>query len=105
MSDRKGAVREFHFVDMDDPNRYKRLKVLRACDFCRKRKVKLVSVRQHRLLRSHMADHTANRNMYHSYVGVTYHSQIREPVRTVKELGCRARFHRFVERSLSRSRG
>ncbi|KAJ2958419.1 hypothetical protein NQZ79_g5978 [Umbelopsis isabellina] len=25
---------------MDDPNRYKRLKVLRACDFCRKRKVK-----------------------------------------------------------------
>jgi hypothetical protein len=43
MSDRKGVVREFHFVDMDDPNRYKRLKVLRACDFCRKRKVKLVA--------------------------------------------------------------
>jgi hypothetical protein len=43
MGERKGIVREFHFVDMDDPNRYKRLKVLRACDFCRKRKVKLVT--------------------------------------------------------------
>ncbi|KAG2177599.1 hypothetical protein INT44_008111 [Umbelopsis vinacea] len=42
MGERKGIVREFHFVDMEDPNRYKRLKVLRACDFCRKRKVKLV---------------------------------------------------------------
>ncbi|KAI8582397.1 hypothetical protein K450DRAFT_226989 [Umbelopsis ramanniana AG] len=40
MGERKGVVREFHFVDMEDPNRYKRLKVLRACDFCRKRKVK-----------------------------------------------------------------
>ncbi|KAI9285441.1 hypothetical protein BC943DRAFT_352171 [Umbelopsis sp. AD052] len=40
MGERKGIVREFHFVDMEDPNRYKRLKVLRACDFCRKRKVK-----------------------------------------------------------------
>jgi hypothetical protein len=52
MGERKGAVREFHFVDMDDPNRYKRLKVLRACDFCRKRKVKLVSRNAMNFMRS-----------------------------------------------------
>ncbi|GAN07812.1 hypothetical protein MAM1_0177d07316 [Mucor ambiguus] len=36
---RKKAV-EYHFVDMNDPDRYKKIKVARACDFCRKRKSK-----------------------------------------------------------------
>ncbi|KAL0144540.1 Zn(2)-C6 fungal-specific transcription factor [Mucor lusitanicus] len=36
---RKKAV-EYHFVDMNDPDRYKKIKVARACDFCRKRKTK-----------------------------------------------------------------
>jgi hypothetical protein len=31
---------EFHFVDMNDPEIYKKLKVARACDFCRRRKSK-----------------------------------------------------------------
>ncbi|CAO0799913.1 unnamed protein product [Mucor circinelloides] len=36
---RKKAV-EYHFVNMNDPDRYKKIKVSRACDFCRKRKSK-----------------------------------------------------------------
>ncbi|CAO3613562.1 unnamed protein product [Mucor fragilis] len=36
---RKKAV-EYHFVDMNDPDRYKKIKVARACDFCRRRKSK-----------------------------------------------------------------
>ncbi|KAI8376996.1 hypothetical protein BD560DRAFT_349198 [Blakeslea trispora] len=37
---RKKKPVEFHFVDMNDPERYKKLKVARACDFCRRRKSK-----------------------------------------------------------------
>jgi hypothetical protein len=37
---RKKKPVEFHFVDMNDPGRYKKLKVARACDFCRRRKSK-----------------------------------------------------------------
>lgn len=37
---RKKKPVEFHFVDMNDPDRYKKLKVARACDFCRRRKSK-----------------------------------------------------------------
>ncbi|KAI7869673.1 hypothetical protein BDF14DRAFT_1879849 [Spinellus fusiger] len=37
---RKNKAVEFHFVDMHDPNRYKKLKVAQACDFCRRRKSK-----------------------------------------------------------------
>ncbi|KAI8095736.1 hypothetical protein BDF21DRAFT_406600 [Thamnidium elegans] len=37
---RKKKPVEFHFVDMNDPDRYKKLKVTRACDFCRRRKSK-----------------------------------------------------------------
>ncbi|KAI8081940.1 uncharacterized protein B0P05DRAFT_489781 [Gilbertella persicaria] len=37
---RKKKTVEYHFVDMNDPDRYKKLKVARACDFCRKRKSK-----------------------------------------------------------------
>ncbi|OBZ89516.1 hypothetical protein A0J61_02442 [Choanephora cucurbitarum] len=38
--ERKKKAIEYHFVDMNDPDRYKKLKVARACDFCRKRKSK-----------------------------------------------------------------
>ncbi|KAI9320226.1 hypothetical protein BX666DRAFT_2025231 [Dichotomocladium elegans] len=31
---------EYFFIDMNDPNRYKKLKVSQACDFCRRRKSK-----------------------------------------------------------------
>ncbi|KAI9317474.1 hypothetical protein BX666DRAFT_2026755 [Dichotomocladium elegans] len=31
---------EFFFIDMNDPGRYKKLKVAHACDFCRRRKSK-----------------------------------------------------------------
>ncbi|KAI9472195.1 MAG: hypothetical protein EXX96DRAFT_583220 [Benjaminiella poitrasii] len=37
---RKKKAVKYHFVDMNDPDRYKKLKVARACDFCRKRKSK-----------------------------------------------------------------
>ncbi|CEP10116.1 hypothetical protein [Parasitella parasitica] len=37
---RKKKTVEYHFVDMNDPDRYKKIKVARACDFCRKRKSK-----------------------------------------------------------------
>ncbi|KAI7904025.1 uncharacterized protein BX663DRAFT_353029 [Cokeromyces recurvatus] len=37
---RKKKAIKYHFIDMNDPNRYKKLKVTRACDFCRKRKSK-----------------------------------------------------------------
>ncbi|KAI8977015.1 hypothetical protein BDF20DRAFT_872417, partial [Mycotypha africana] len=33
-------TKEYHFVNMTDPDRYKKIKVTRACDFCRKRKSK-----------------------------------------------------------------
>ncbi|CAO3704036.1 unnamed protein product [Rhizopus stolonifer] len=33
-------VTEYHFIDVNDPERYKKIKVSRACDFCRKRKSK-----------------------------------------------------------------
>ncbi|KAI8880257.1 hypothetical protein K501DRAFT_335519 [Backusella circina FSU 941] len=39
MAQRKKKT-EYHFVDMNDPDRYKKLKVARACEFCRKRKSK-----------------------------------------------------------------
>ncbi|KAI9028165.1 hypothetical protein CLU79DRAFT_738076 [Phycomyces nitens] len=39
-SRRKPKTVEFHFVDMGDPHRYKKLKVAQACDFCRRRKSK-----------------------------------------------------------------
>ncbi|KAI8333220.1 hypothetical protein BD560DRAFT_415022 [Blakeslea trispora] len=38
--ERKKKTIEYHFVDMNDPDRYKKLKVTRACNFCRKRKSK-----------------------------------------------------------------
>ncbi|CAO3677867.1 hypothetical protein G6F70_006148 [Rhizopus microsporus] len=31
---------EYQFIDVNDPERYKKIKVIRACDFCRKRKSK-----------------------------------------------------------------
>ncbi|CAO3646481.1 unnamed protein product [Mucor hiemalis] len=37
---RRKKTIEYHFVDMNDPDRYKKLKVARACDFCRRRKSK-----------------------------------------------------------------
>ncbi|KAI8876696.1 hypothetical protein K501DRAFT_231565 [Backusella circina FSU 941] len=40
MAQRRKKTTEFHFVNMNDPDRYKKLKVARACDFCRKRKTK-----------------------------------------------------------------
>ncbi|KAG2209839.1 hypothetical protein INT47_001988, partial [Mucor saturninus] len=40
MTQRKKKTIEYHFVDMNDPDRYKKLKVGRACDFCRRRKSK-----------------------------------------------------------------
>ncbi|KAI7859669.1 hypothetical protein BDC45DRAFT_530895 [Circinella umbellata] len=40
MSNSKKKPVEFYFVDMNDPGRYKKLKVLKACDFCRQRKSK-----------------------------------------------------------------
>ncbi|KAG2233105.1 hypothetical protein INT48_005849 [Thamnidium elegans] len=40
MTQRKKKTIEYHFVDMNDPDRYKKLKVARACDFCRRRKSK-----------------------------------------------------------------
>jgi hypothetical protein len=40
MAQRRKKTTEFHFVNMNDPDRYKKLKVSRACDFCRKRKTK-----------------------------------------------------------------
>ncbi|KAI9259371.1 hypothetical protein BY458DRAFT_517170 [Sporodiniella umbellata] len=33
-------VTEYHFIDVNDPERYKKIKVSRACDLCRKRKSK-----------------------------------------------------------------
>ncbi|KAI8647754.1 hypothetical protein BD408DRAFT_407769 [Parasitella parasitica] len=37
---RKKKTVEYHFVNVNDPDRYKKMKVARACDFCRKRKSK-----------------------------------------------------------------
>lgn len=83
MGERKGIVREFHFVDMDDPNRYKRLKVLRACDFCRKRKVKLVT--QNLQIKSNQLVSEANIRMRLHIIDATYHNQIPALVQIVKE--------------------
>ncbi|KAI8972723.1 hypothetical protein BDB01DRAFT_809000 [Pilobolus umbonatus] len=40
MAQKKKKCVEYTFVDINDPDRYKKLKVTRACDFCRKRKSK-----------------------------------------------------------------
>ncbi|KAI8138548.1 hypothetical protein BJV82DRAFT_287256 [Fennellomyces sp. T-0311] len=40
MANRKKKPVEYYFIDMNDPSRYKKLKVSRACDFCRQRKSK-----------------------------------------------------------------
>lgn len=40
MTHPKKKITEYHFIDVNDPERYKKIKVTRACDFCRKRKSK-----------------------------------------------------------------
>ncbi|KAI9497593.1 hypothetical protein BDB00DRAFT_582628 [Zychaea mexicana] len=40
MANREKKPVEYYFIDMNDPGRYKKLKVSHACDFCRQRKSK-----------------------------------------------------------------